>query len=62
MDRFKFQNLLRKQGKIKADFVTDLRRLSEYSNFGYTFGNDRLRDKLIFGIQDEKIQQKLLDS
>lgn len=43
-----------------TDFERDLRRLSRFCNFGKTF-NDSLRYQLLFGIKEEKIQQKLSD-
>lgn len=59
--RFKFQNKLRKERKAIADFVRDLRRLSELCNFGNAL-NDLLCDQLALEIQEGKIQQKLLNS
>lgn len=50
-ERFKFQKQLRKQGQKIADFVRNLRRLSELCNFGNTL-NDRLRDQLVFCIEN----------
>ena len=42
-----------------ADFVTELRRLSTDCAFGDTL-SDMLRDRLVCGINEEKIQRRLL--
>lgn len=61
VERFKFQKRMRRAGESISDFIRDLRRLSEYCNFGSTL-EDRLRDQVVFGIQEDRIQQKLLDT
>lgn len=43
------------------DYVRKLHTLSEFCNFGNTI-NDHQHDQLVFVTQDEKVQQKLLDS
>ena len=57
--RFRFNSLNRKEGESVADFVTELRRLSTDCAFGDTL-SDMLRDRLVCGINEEKIQRRLL--
>ena len=57
VEQFKFQKLV----KVLPKFLSDLRKFSEFCNFGGTLEN-RLNDQLVLGIQDDRIQQKLLDS
>ncbi|XP_058858757.1 uncharacterized protein K02A2.6-like [Acipenser ruthenus] len=59
VQRFKFDSCSRKPGISVAGFVAELRALSEYCEFGDTL-NDRLRDRLVCGINDERIQRRLL--
>ena len=42
-----------------ATFVAELRRLTEYCDFG-TLLEDMLRDRLVCGVNDDRIQRKLL--
>ena len=42
-----------------AEYLAALRQLSEFCSFGEKV-NDMLRDKLVVGINDERIQRKLL--
>ncbi|XP_037508698.1 uncharacterized protein K02A2.6-like [Rhipicephalus sanguineus] len=46
-------------GESIADFVADLRRLSEHCEFGVTL-EDMLRDRLVCGVRDEGLQRRLL--
>lgn len=57
---FKFQKRLRKQGEKIVNFIRELCQLSEFCNLGNTL-NAHMYDQLVFGIQDERIQQKLLN-
>ena len=59
LQRFRFNSLSRKEGESVADFVTELRRLSTNCAFGDTL-SDMLRDRLVCGINEEKIYQRLL--
>ena len=45
--------------KTVADYVADLRHLSEHCNYGASLEN-MLRDRIVCGINDESIQRKLL--
>ena len=42
-----------------ATFLSELRSIAEYCNFGDTL-ETMLRDRLVCGINDDRIQQKLL--
>lgn len=59
VQRFKFNSRFREQGESVADFIANLRRLSEHCNYADTL-NDMLRDRLVCGINDDNIQRKLL--
>ena len=54
-----FHSRLRKGGELVAAFVAELRRLSEHCGFGDTLP-DMLRDRLVCGIEDGRIQRRLL--
>lgn len=56
---FEFQKRLRKQEAF-VDFVRNLRRIFEFCNSGKIL-TVLLRTQLMFSIQEEKIQQKLLN-
>ena len=56
--RFKFGSLSRKEGESIASFVVQLRQLA--LNCGFTDLEERLRDRFVIGINNEKIQTKLL--
>ena len=59
MQRFAFNSRSRKQGESVATFVADLRRLSEYCEFGESLAA-MLRDRLICGINNDRMQRRLL--
>ena len=59
MQRFKFNSRVRGEGESTADFVAALRQLSEHCAFGDTL-QDVLRDRLVCGVKDERIQRRLL--
>ena len=42
-----------------AQFVAELKKLSEYSEFGDSLDN-MLRDRLVCGLRDVKVQRRLL--
>ena len=58
-ERFKFHSRNRKEGEGVAAYVAGLRKLTEHCNFGETLP-EMLRDRLVCGINDEKIQRRLL--
>ena len=59
VQRSRFHNRVRKPGESVATFVAELRSLAEFCNFGAVL-DDMLCDRLICGINNSKIQQKLL--
>ena len=59
MCRFKFNSCNRKAGEPVAEYVVHLRQLAKDCDFRGIL-NDMLRDRLVCGINDEKIQLKLL--
>ena len=59
MERFKFHSRFRKQGESVATFISQLRALAEYCNFGETL-EPMLRDRLVCGIGDDATQKRLL--
>ena len=59
MQRLSFHSRFRKQGESVATFVADLQRLSEYCKFGDSLAQI-LRDRLICGINNDRMQRHLL--
>ena len=59
MQRFRFNSCRRKQGQSMAMFVAELRHLIEHCEFGDSM-DDMLRDRLVCGINDNRIQLRLL--
>ena len=61
VERYNFRKRTRKPAESVADFVRDLRRLSEHCNFGANL-EEQLRDQVVYGINNDRIQQKMLDT
>ena len=59
VERFKFHNRMRKEGESILDYIAELRKITEHCSFGNVL-EDMLRDRLVCGVQDEKIQRQLL--
>ena len=59
VQRYKFHNRFRRQGESVAAYVAELRHLTEHCNFGPTL-DVMIRDRLVCGIMDDKIQRRLL--
>ena len=59
IQRSKFHSRVRKPGESIAAFVADLRSLAEFCNFGASL-DDMLRDRIVCGVNNTKIQQTLL--
>ena len=59
MERFKFNKRDRGPSETVAQYIAALRRLSEHCNYG-TVLEDMLRDRLVCGIRDDRIQRRLL--
>ena len=59
VQRFHFQTRIQKPSESVSKFVAQLRKLSEYCEFGDTL-QDMLRDRLVCGCKDQRLQCKLL--
>ena len=59
VERFQFNNRNRKQEESIAECIAELRRLAEHFNYG-TILKDMLRERLVCGLKNECIQQRLL--
>ena len=59
VQRFKFNNRFRNEGESLADFVAALRNLAEHCEYKDTL-EMMLRDRIVCGIRDEKIQRRFL--
>ena len=59
VQRFKFHSRFRNPGESVATFVSEIRSLAEFCNFGHTL-EEMLRDRIVCGINDDTIQCRLL--
>ena len=59
VQRFKFHSRSRKQGESVATYIAELKRLAEDCEFG-EFLEQMLRDRIVCGINDPRIQRRLL--
>ena len=59
MERYKFHNRNRNEDEGVAAYMADLRKLNEHYNFGDSLP-EMLRDRLVCGINNKKIQHRLL--
>ena len=59
VQRCKFYSCERTDGQSVASYVAELRKLSEYCEFGENL-QDMLRERLVVGINNENIQKRLL--
>ena len=59
VERFNFHSRYRKQEETVANFVAELRKLAGHCQFGNSL-SDMLRDRLVCGINDKRIQRRLL--
>ena len=58
-ERFKFRNQKRREGESITVYVAELRKLSEYCNFGEAL-EVMIRNHLVCGVKNESIQRRLL--
>jgi len=56
---FRFNSCIQKDGESVAEFVSQLRHLSKHCEFGNTLDH-MLRDRIVYGINDPRIQCHLL--
>nr|XP_019546699.2 uncharacterized protein LOC109417028 [Aedes albopictus] len=66
MEAFKFNTIAQKERQTFAEFETELRTQIQYCEFRCqqcqaSYSDRMLRDRVIIGIQDKKLQLKLLD-
>ena len=59
MQRFKFNTCVRQSSEKIAVYVARLRELTQFCEFGDSL-EDMLRDRLICGVNDERLQRRLL--
>lgn len=59
VERYKFHSRVRRPAESVGTFLSELRALSVYCNFGPSL-NDMLRDRLVCGINDDQMQKRLL--
>ena len=59
ISRFRFYSRMRQPGESVSAFIAELRKLTEYCNFGDSL-NKALRDRIVGGINHEATQKKLL--
>ena len=59
VQQFRFNTRYRKTGEAVATVVAELRRLTEFCEFGPNL-SEMLRDRLVCGIGDSRIQKRLL--
>ena len=59
VQRYKFNTCTRNQGESVASYVSRLRALTPFCDFGDTLDN-MLRDRLVCGINHEQLQRRLL--
>ena len=58
-ERFMFYSRERRDTESISQYIVELRKLTEHCNFGDRV-NEQIRDRLVCGVKNEKIQQKLL--
>ena len=61
VQRFKFFCRSQQDSESVSQFVAELRKLSEFCEFGDTL-DVMLRDRLVCGVRNQKLQQRLLRS
>ncbi|XP_061156017.1 uncharacterized protein K02A2.6-like [Syngnathus typhle] len=59
VQRYKFDSCSRKPNESVMEYVAELRRLAQDCNYGNTL-EQKLRDRIVCGINDDRIQRRLL--
>ncbi|XP_039887198.1 uncharacterized protein K02A2.6-like [Simochromis diagramma] len=59
VQRYKFDSRSRKPNETVMEYVAELRRLAQDCNYGNTL-QQMLRDRIVCGIKDDRIQRRLL--
>ena len=57
--RYAFHQRSQKEGEATAEFVAELRKLSEHCKFEASL-DDMMRDRLVCGLRDSRLQRRLL--
>lgn len=57
--RFAFNNRVQREGETMAQFVAELRKLSQHCEFEGTL-EQMIRDRIVCGIRDSRLQRRLL--
>lgn len=57
VQRFKFDSRVRKPTESVAEYVAELRKLAQDCNYGQTLP-PMLRDRLVCGVSDDRIQRR----
>ena len=60
MERFKFNTRVRQENESIATYIAELKQLAVFCEFGNTL-EDMLRDRLVCGVNDPRIQRSLLE-
>ena len=59
-ERYLFNSRQQEPGKSFDRYVTSLRQIADKCDFGAITPDDLLRDRIIFGIADNKVRERLL--
>ena len=59
VQRYRLHTRFRQQGETVATYVSELRAIAQWCNFGESLEN-MLRDRLVVGIDNEAIQRRIL--
>ena len=59
VERYKFNSKVRQPHQSVSQFIAELRHIAQHCDYGETL-NDMLRDRLVCGINDDRIQRRLL--
>ena len=58
--RYEFNTRKQKEGESVAEYVAALRKIAEHCEYPVAILNDLLRDRLVCGISDKRVQQRFL--
>lgn len=64
MESFKFKNIAQEEKQPFVEFETELRKQIEFCEYncnGASYSGRMLKDRIIIGVYDKKLQLKLLD-
>ena len=59
VQRYHFHSRFRQEGESISTYVSELKKLSEHCNFQDSL-NDMLRDRLVCGVNNARLQRRLL--